>query len=188
GTLTPTTLTITTSNATPALNQPFTLSGTLKAGTTPLPGKRITLGITDPSGHWSATNTTTDANGAYTFTRTESAQGFCCYQTVFAGDTYAPSTSPLVRLTVGTLTPTTLTITTSNATPALNQHFTLSGTLKAGTTPLPGKRITLGRTDPSGTYTTANTTTTDTNGAYTFTRTESAQGYYFYQAIFSGDT
>jgi serine-aspartate repeat-containing protein C/D/E len=35
GTLTPSTVTIATSNSTPAVNQPFTLNGTLKAGTTP---------------------------------------------------------------------------------------------------------------------------------------------------------
>jgi len=85
-------------------------------------------------------------------------------------------------------TPTTTTIATSNATPLANQPFTLTGTLKSGSTPLSGKLITLGRTDPSGTWSIANTTTTDANGAYTFTRSESALGYYSYQAIFSGDT
>jgi hypothetical protein len=42
--------------------------------------------------------------------------------------------------------------------------------------------------DPSGTWTQINTTTTATNGAYTFTRSESAQGVYTYYAIFAGDT
>ncbi|MGZ4865235.1 MAG: hypothetical protein ACXV39_11490, partial [Halobacteriota archaeon] len=42
--LQPTTTTITTSKTNPTLNQPFTLSGTLKAGSTPLSGKSILLG------------------------------------------------------------------------------------------------------------------------------------------------
>jgi hypothetical protein len=186
---TPTTTTITTSNAKPAVSQSFTLSGTLNSGTTPLSGRTITLGRTDPSGHWSSAGTTTTAtNGTYTFTRSESAQGVYWYQAVFAGDTtYGPSNAS-VSLTVGTLTPTTLTITTSNTKPAVSQSFTLSGTLKSGTTPLSGRTITLGRTDPSGHWSSAGTTTTATNGTYTFTRSESAQGVYWYQAVFAGDT
>jgi hypothetical protein len=34
-----------------------------------LPGKTTTLKRKDPSGNWSTVKTTTDANGAYTFTR-----------------------------------------------------------------------------------------------------------------------
>jgi hypothetical protein len=135
-----------------------------------------------------ANTTTTNTNGAYTFTRSESPKGVYSYYATFAGDTnYAPSDA-FVRLPVGTLTPSTLTITTSNANPAVNQSFTLSGTLKAGSTSLFGKKITLGRTDPSGHWSVANTTTTNTNGAYTFTRSESAPGNYNYQASFAGDT
>ncbi|MGZ4893638.1 MAG: Ig-like domain-containing protein [Halobacteriota archaeon] len=89
---------------------------------------------------------------------------------------------------VKALQPTTTTITTSKTNPTLNQPFTLSGTLKAGSTPLSGKSILLGRTDPSGQWSSGGTTTTDANGAYTFTQSESGQGKYWYQAVFSGDT
>jgi len=184
--LTPTTITITTNNTTPTLNQPFTLNGTLTANGTPLPGKSITLGRTDPSGTYTTVNTTTTgANGAYTFTRSESTQGRYSYLAVFYGDTYAPANAQ-VTLTVGTLTPTTITITTNTTTPAVNQPFTLSGTLTANGTPLPGKLINLGRTDPSGNWSVAATTTTNANGTYTFTRSESTPGRYTYFAIFSG--
>jgi hypothetical protein len=102
GDITPTTLTITTSNTTPAVSQSFTLSGTLKAGTTPIPGKSIVLRRGDPSGIWTTANTTTtDANGAYTFTQSESTQGNYYFITQFTGDTYAPSQSQTVSLTVG---------------------------------------------------------------------------------------
>jgi hypothetical protein len=86
------TLTISPSTTTPAANQPFTLSGTLKAGTTPLSGKTITLFRADPSGTWSTFSTTTAANGAYTFTRSE-PQGRYYYYTYFAGDPYGNRTS-----------------------------------------------------------------------------------------------
>jgi len=243
-TLTPTTLTITANTTTPATNQPFTLSGTLTANGTPLPGKTINLGRTDPSGHLSVTNTTTATNGTYTFTRSESAQGVYYYRAIFSGDTYGPANAS-VSLTVGTpttnvqanashagtndqknlstvsagnassssvqasgqlgasvasstptkvvtatttLTPTTMTITTSNANPATNQSFTLTGTLTANNTPLPGKTINLGRFDPSGTWSPDGTTTTATNGTYTFTLSESTPGNYYYQPVFPGDT
>jgi len=84
-------------------------------------------------------------------------------------------------------TPTTITITTNNANPTANQPFTLSGILKAGTTPLSSKSIVIHRVDPSGQWTQVNTTTTDTNGAYTITRSDS-QGKYNYYAVFAGDT
>jgi hypothetical protein len=188
--LTATTLTIATNNTTPALNQQFTLSGTLKAGTTPLSGKPITLRRMDLSGQWSTiSTTTTDTNGNYTFTRSESVQGTYSYYASFAGDTtYSTASSPFVTPSIGTYTATTLTIATNNTTPALNQQFTLSGTLKAGTTPLPGKSVELRRMDLSGQWSTISTTTTDTNGNYTFTRSESVQGTYSYYARFLGDT
>jgi hypothetical protein len=49
---------------------------------------------------------------------------------------------------VAAITPTTITLTTNTTTPAANQSFTLSGTLTANNTPLPGKLITLGSDGP----------------------------------------
>jgi hypothetical protein len=92
---------------------------------------------------------------------------------VFAGDTtYGPSNIQSIIL-IGSLTPTTITVTASNTTPAVNQSFTLSGTLYKAV--------------PSGPWTQVNTTTT-TKGAYSFTRSESSQGTYAYYAVFAGDT
>jgi cell division septation protein DedD len=188
-TLTPTTMTITTSNANPATNQSFTLTGTLTANNTPLPGKTINLGRFDPSGTWSPDGTTTTAtNGTYTFTLSESTQGNYYYQPVFPGDTTYSLSYTGLYVTVGTLTPTTMTLTTNTTTPATNQPFTLSGTLTANGTPLPGKTINLGRIDPSGTWSPDGTTTTATNGTYTFTLSESTPGNYYYQPVFPGDT
>jgi len=100
--LTPSPITPTTSTANPPADQPFTLSGTLTAGSTPLSGKVIKLSRGDSSGHWSGANyTTTDANGAYTIPRTESAQDIYTFQAIFAGgDAYAPANAT-VSLPVG---------------------------------------------------------------------------------------
>jgi hypothetical protein len=92
-----------------------------------------------------------------------------------------------ISVTAGTPTPTTITVTVSTTTPAVNQSFTLSGTLKAGSSPLSGKTIRLQREDPSGNWEQAvNTTTTNANGAYTFTWSESAQGHYRFEPTFDG--
>jgi hypothetical protein len=96
------------------------------------------------------------------------------------------STSSVI--TIDVRNPAILTFTTSNTKPAVNQPFALSSTLKSGITPLSSKPVMLGRTDSSVYWSSAGTTTTATNGAYTFTRSESAQGVYWYQAVFAGDT
>jgi len=148
----PTTISITASNTNPTAGQTVTFTVTFKSGTTPLSGKPK-LNRADPSGHWDVVNTTTtDTNGAYTFTRNESTSGTYTFQAFFAGDTYAPSDAS-VLLTVGTLPTTAMTITTSNTTPTPNQPFTLSGTLKSGTAPLANKPVHLERrTGTTGTW------------------------------------
>jgi protocatechuate 3,4-dioxygenase beta subunit len=192
GNLTPSTITITSNNTTPAVNQSFTLSGTLTSNGTAVPGKTITLERVNSSGTWVQIGTaTTTANGTYSLTYSDS-QGVHTYYAIFAGDTtYGPSNVGC-SVSVGTITPTTITITiiTDDPNPAVNQSFTLSGTLSiltVGTAPLSGETITLDRVDPSGTWTQVNTTTT-TNGTYSFTRSESSQGTYSYYAVFAGDT
>ena len=98
----------------------------------------------------------------------------------------AASSAPSKPVTAAT-TPTTLTITTSNANPAVSQSFTLKGTLKAGSTPLSGKKITLLRKDPTGVWTYLGTNTTATDGSYRFTRSESSTGTYHYQVNSQSD-
>jgi hypothetical protein len=193
GNLAPTTLTINASNITPAVNQSFTLSGNLTdANGNPFTGKEIDLydtvvGLSTQQGGIIDTRYT-DQNGSYSFVLNESTSGYHLYTVEFIGDqTYAYSLAS-VTLTVGTLAATNLTTTTSNANPAVNQSFTLSGNLTAGTTHIPGETITLMRADPSGQWTSAGTTTTDANGVYTFTRSESQAGAYWYYAYFAGDT
>jgi len=187
--LTHTTLTITTSNTHPAANQGFTLSGTLKAGSTPLAGKKITLARTDPAGAYSQPkSTTTNANGVYTFPRSES-RGIYYYTAIFSGDaTYAPSLAS-VKLTVGNLQKSTISIVSTNLAPAVKQSYTLHGVLRNGVSgaPLAEQPIKLNVRLPSG-QNVGMSTTTNANGAYTFTRSESAQGSYSYQVSFWGNS
>jgi uncharacterized GH25 family protein len=194
GTLQPTNLSMKASVTNPSANQPFTLSGYLTdANGTPLSGKEILLGRTvvgQPTNSGDGgtyDHRYTDQNGYYSFVLNESA-GTYWYGVYFMGDqTYATSNTVFMKLTVGTRTPTTLTVTASTTTPAVNKPFTLSGTLTANGTPLSGKTIRLEREDPSGKWQQAvKTTTTDANGAYTFTWSESAQGLYHYQPTFDG--
>jgi hypothetical protein len=190
GTLQPTDLSMNTSVTNPAVNQSFTLSGYLTdANGTPLAGKEILLDRIVAGSFGNFDERYTDQNGYYSFVLRESAGGLYYYMPHFLGDQMYASSYAFMSLTVGTLSPTTVTITASTTTPAVNQSFTLSGTLKAGSTPLSGKSITLARKDPSGNWIdSVDTTTTTANGSYTFTRSESAQGTYLYEVIFYGDT
>ena len=190
GTLTPTTITLTTNTTNPAPNQSFTLSGTLTTNGTPLSGKLITFLSEDPSGNWSRVGTTTtDTNGAYTFTRSESSQGNYDYQARFAGDIIYGSSFASVRIGVGNLQKSVTSLLATNNTPAVNQTFTLYGFLQDGVSgaPLAGQHIILWITSPSGQNVSMGTTT-DTNGTYTFTRSESTQGTYVYQVDFWGSS
>ena len=182
-----TALTITSNNTTPAVNQSFTLSGTLTSNGTAVPGKTITLERVNSSGTWVQIGTaTTTANGTYSLTYSDS-QGVHTYYAIFAGDTtYGPSNVGC-SVSVGTLTPTTITITSNNTTPAVNQSFTLSGTLTSNGTAVPGKTITLERVNSSGTWVQIGTATTTANGTYSLTYSDS-QGVHTYYAIFAGDT
>jgi large repetitive protein len=100
--------------------------------------------------------------------------------------TFCYSVEPCVA---GTLRPTIISVTTSNTNPTVNQQFTLSGYLKDNTTgtPLSGKQIILLRKDPAGVWTNLGTTTTTTNGSYSFTRSEAATGTYLYQVNSQSD-
>jgi len=191
GTLTSTTLTMKPSVTNPAVSQSFTLSGYLKdANGAPLAGKEILLGrqvVGQPAPGGAYDTKYTDQNGYYSFVLNEKASGTYQYATQFLGDQSYSNSWSWMSLTVGTLTPTTMTVTASTTTHAVNQKFTLSGTLKAGSTPLSGKTVKLQIKYPDGHWDYGlNTTTTDANGAYTFTISESIMGKYLFEPTFAG--
>jgi len=188
--LVPSTLTRTTSDATPAVNQTFTLSGTLTANGTPVSGKQIILMSQWPPGTWNALGTAiTLADGSYSFNRSEASPGAYAYQISFNGDAqYAPSATGLT-VDVGNLRPSAIDMFTTNSNPALNQSFTLYGVLTDGVSgaPLAGQPVTLIVQDPSGQYANVNAITLS-NGAYSFNRTETSQGSYYYEVWFLGNS
>jgi len=192
GTIQPAKISMNTSIDHPAVNQPFTLSGYLTgANGAPLSGKeillsRIVAGQPMPMGPFG--DIYTDQNGYYSFVLSENASGSYQYMVIFYGDQAYASSYFWLPLTVGTLPPTALTVTSSTTTPAVNQPITLSGTLTANGAPLSGKPITLSIKDPSGNWSTVNATTTNANGAYSFTYSESAPGAYLFNPVFNGDT
>ena len=186
---TPTQLSLSVTNSTPAVNQSFTLSGSLTATGTPLSGQTIRLQREDPSGNWqqAVNTTTTDGNGSYTFTRSESL-GLYRFEPTFAGgDTYAPAQAT-VSVTVGNVQKSVISITTTNSAPAVNQSYTVHGSLTDAVTgaPIAGQPLTLYSIAPSGEAVTMHTTT-DANGAYSVTRSEPVQGTYDEQASFYGN-
>jgi hypothetical protein len=169
-------------------NTNFTISGTLSTtnGTTPGPIANATIIFeTSPGGAYIAT-TTTDANGNYTFNESEPSPSTYHYLTTYAGNTtdfYANATSPVVTVQVGL--PTTLTAAANVTNVTVNTPFTISGTLSTTSGGLAGQSIAL-QSNSTGNWTTVNTTTTASNGNYSFSVSESANGTYQYQTTYAG--
>src|SRR5665811_1244423 len=94
------------STSTPAVNQPFTLNGTLKAGSTSIAGATIQL-QKNISGTWTnvaGKTNTTQPDGTYNITTSEPTAVTYQYRTTYAGNaTYANATSSVVTVTVGTV-------------------------------------------------------------------------------------
>ena len=184
-----TTLNITTNATIAAVNQNFTINGTLSAGTSGIPGATITLQRSTDNATWSnVTNTTTGAAGNYQFSTNESTSGTYYYSTAYAGNaTYPNATSRSVSVLVGGI-PTQLSATAAPTTVVVNQQFTVSGTLNTtGGAPVAGATVQLQR-NVGGVWTDVpgKTATTDVNGAYVITMSESAAGQYAYRTTFAG--
>jgi hypothetical protein len=184
-------LSVFSTNNTPAVNQSFTVYGTLQDGVSgaPLAGQSITLQVEQLwSGQSVYVKTTTNANGAYSLTVSGSAQGVYGLYPTFAGNpSYAPSTGYL-EVTVGNPIPTALSLTVTNSNPAVNQSFTMSGYLTdTNGTPLSGRQITVDVRLPTGDWTPGPGATTDSNGHYSITTSEQAAGEYRFEVYFLGD-
>jgi hypothetical protein len=185
---TPTTLTATANVTSTKVNTPFTINGTLSVtGGAGIYGQSIAL-QQNKSGTWTnvLTSTTTDTNGNYSFSISESAPGAYQFQTTYAGDSNLfPATSAVVPVNVRI--PTTLTATVNVTSTKVNTPFTINGTLSVtGGAGISGQSIALQQNE-SGTWTNVLTpTTTDTNGNYSFSISESAPGAYQFQTTYTG--
>jgi len=184
-------LSVFSTNNAPAVNQSFTVHGTLQDGVSgaPLAGQSITLQVEQL---WSLKSvnvvTTTNANGTYAVPLSESAQGVYGLYPTFAGNpSYSPSTGYL-EVTVGNPIPTALSLTITNSNPVVNQSFTMSGYLTdTNGTPLSGRQITVDVRLPTGDWHSGPGATTDSNGHYSITTSEQAAGEYRFEVYFLGD-
>jgi protocatechuate 3,4-dioxygenase beta subunit len=189
-TLQQTAVTAISSNSNPLTNQQFSISGTLKdTNGVALPNKQIVIIHEDPTGTWSNIGaTTTSTSGAYTLTLSEPTRGIYKYEIWFQGDATYNKSFAGCQVLIGTYQKTELTMFTTRSTATIGQPFTLNGFLTdTNGAPLSNKQVTLWRRDPTGQDTAIATTTTAANGSYSFTRSESSQGSYWYWGKFAGD-
>jgi 5-hydroxyisourate hydrolase-like protein (transthyretin family) len=171
----------------------FTINGTFSNATSSaaIPGATITLQSSTDNKTWTpnvATNVT-DSNGNYSFSQSESALGTYYFRTTYAGSpTYTNATSNVVSVIVTPIA-TTLNATASVSTVNVSVPFTISGTLSENTSGngISGQTITL-QENESGTWTTVNTTTTNSSGFYQFTLLEPVAGTYQYRTTYDGNT
>jgi 5-hydroxyisourate hydrolase-like protein (transthyretin family) len=189
---TPTQLSVAANVTTVPANTPFTINGTLNATGGPgIANAPIQLQNSTDNATWNnvTPTTATDANGNYSFSNSESANGTYYYRTTFAGiaPTYGNATSPTVIVTV-TKIATQLTVAAPTSVTA-GTSFTINGKLTNTTsgTPIAGATITLQK-NGSGTWNNVTpTTATDANGNYSFSNSESANGTYQYRTTYAGN-
>jgi hypothetical protein len=164
----------------------------VKAGTTVLTNKQVTVTHTYPGGttpgkdgvfNTGSTGTNMFSSGTY------GSVGQRVYTATFAGDsTYGASTGTVtVNVAGGSGKTTTTTLTASPTSPAVGKSVTFTATLKSGTTPLSGESVKIYHYWNGKLYTDA-TTTTNTAGQITFTQTFGSTDIRTYYASFAGDS
>ncbi len=183
-----TTTTLAASTTTSAINQPITLTATLKAGTTPLSGKSVTIYHTKDGVRYTDGTRTTDSNGRAAGIVTAGSAGTRIYYATFAGDTtYQGSTSPGVTITTSAKYYTTTALSASTTTPAVDQSVTLTTTLKTGSSPVVGRSVTIYHTKDGVRYTDT-TVTTNSNGQVSVPITMPSAATRIFYATVAGDT
>ena len=185
----PTQLSLSASSTTPAVNQSVTFTATLSNGTTPLSGENVTIYHLLNGVRYNDTTNTTNTTGQIAVTTSFGSPGTRSYYATFAGDgSYQTSTSSVVTVNVTNVTkmPTTLTLTASNSTPAVNQQVTFNATLSNGTTPLSGENATIYHL-LNGVRYNDTTNTTNTTGQIAVTTSFGSPGTRSYYATFAGD-
>ena len=202
--LTSSIISVSTDNGNPAVNEVFHVMGSVVSSST---GARVSGGAVQVTQSITQTQVcnngtcteqtstnvaqnivTTSSNGTYSVEVQGIVNGVLTIVVEFLGDAAHVGSIASTSVTVGAITATTLTLSCSaNANPGINQAFTLSGTLKAGTTALTGKKITLFKKSPSG-YVTITTANTDKNGAYSFTQKVGMACYMQYMVTYPGQT
>ena len=183
---TATTTTITASPTNPAVGQSVTFTVTVKAGTTVLANKQVTVTHTYPGGTSPGSDgvKNTGSSGVLTFTQSFGSTGQRVYTAAFAGDSTYAASSGTATVNVGTTKATTVTLTASTTSPSVGHEVTFTATLKAGSTPLAGKSVTI---DVAGGAIIV-TETTDSMGQVNTSVIPMSLGTISVVAKFTGDT
>jgi hypothetical protein len=188
-----TNVTLTASNTNPGVGQSDTLTGTLTHWDSTqnkwvaLANEPVQIWHVEPNYYRTDDATvTTDSKGNFSFTTSWSTTGKRPYSATFDDDesNYRGSLSYPVNVTV--VPKTTLTATASTTTPAVNQNFTINGTLSANGNGIGSATITLKRSTDNATWNNVTTNVTNATGGYLFSRNESANGTYYYRTSYSG--
>jgi hypothetical protein len=162
---------------------------TLKAGTTALAGKPVTIYHMFEGVRYNDVTANTDATGGVMFTQVFNTAGVRTYYASFAGDsTYATSTSAAVSVTITGSKPvdSVLTMSTGIEHPLVGELVTFVMTLKAGTTALANKPIKVAHSFGDWTGVDA-TVMTNSAGTATYTQTFYSPGVRTFSARFEGD-
>ena len=191
-------VTLTASNTNPGVGQSVTFTGTLSRlnsqnNWVALAGEPVQVWHVEPTTLRRSDDATktTDTNGNFTFTTSWGTTGTRPYSATFDDDesNYRGSLSLPVNIAVVSKQSTTLTAASNDPTHVVNQLFNVSGTLKAGTTPIGGATIQLQKYI-SGTWidVAGKTSNTLSDGTYKITTSEPTAATYQYRTTYAGNT
>ncbi|MGA3199372.1 MAG: Ig-like domain repeat protein [Halobacteriota archaeon] len=176
--------TLSVNNSTPAVGQSVTFTATLISGTTPISGLVTIYHYLNGVRYNDITNPTT-----FTFAQSWTSPGTRSYYATFAGNSsYLTSTSRVVTVNVGaTQNRTQITASVNTPTVTTTEPFNITGNLtNSSGAGIPYQTIQLDRWNGAAYVSTGVTNTTDVNGSFTLTYSESAVGTYKYEASFAG--
>jgi len=176
--------TLSVNNSTPAVGQSVTFTATLISGTTPISGSVTIYHYLNGVRYNDTTNYTT-----FTFAQSWTSPGTRSYYATFAGSSsYLTSTSRVVTVNVGaTQNSTQITASVNTPTVTTTEPFNITGNLtNSSGAGIPYQTIHLDRWNGAAYVSTGVTNTTDVNGSFTLTYSESAVGTYKYEASFAG--
>jgi hypothetical protein len=170
------------------MKQNFTINGTLSASALGIGNATITMQRSTDNATWTnVTTNVTNTPGGYQFSNNETVANTYYYRTAYDGNaTYGNATSTTVNVNVTKMS-TALTLTASNATPAINHKVNFTVTLTSGSQTLSSKSVTIYDLLNGVRY---NDTTNVTNakGQITLITSWASAGTRTYYASFAGDS
>ena len=183
----PATITATAAPPQQFTGRDVTITGRLTAEGAGLAAVPLTLYKTDAAEDFHVAATTTDAEGFFQFTLTDTVPGHYTYVVHSSGAAaYEPSASAKMIITYVTK-PTTITATAASRQQVVGRDVTITGRLTAEGAGLAAVPLTLYKTDaaervPIG------TTTTDAEGYYRFTLSDTVASTHVFRACTEGDS